>query len=157
MTASSSNFQTILDALYDTWQSLREDSSTADLETFAAFFSPNSTVWLESMREHLTPSLGRDGIIQTMRANLDHYHLEERRVISQSGGVDDKRVFCEMKNRLVVEGTILDPFYETAVVVFDDDGLILDLKLYSCRSHIVMLIQDKTGKGPYNEEEMQHH
>lgn len=156
MTASS-NFPTTLDALYNTWQSLRKTSSAADLEAFAAFFSPNSTVWLESMREHLTPSRGRDGIVQTMRANLEHYHLQEQRVISQSGGMDDTRMFCEMKNRLVVEGAVLDPFYETAVVVFDDAGLIVDLKLYSCRSHIVMLIQEKTGEGPYSEQEMQHH
>lgn len=136
----SSKLQTTLDALFEKWKSLRKDSPTADLEAFAAFFSPESSVWLESMREHLTPSRGRDAIIQTMRANLEHYHLQERRVISQSRGIDDARVFCEMKNCLVVEGAVLDPFYETAVVVFGDDGLILDLKLYSCRSHIVMLI-----------------
>lgn len=46
-------------------------------------------------------------------------------------------------------GQILDPFYETTVVVFDEEGLIVELKQYSCRSHIVEIIQEQTGIGPY--------
>ncbi|KAI1501460.1 hypothetical protein F5X99DRAFT_382562 [Biscogniauxia marginata] len=33
----------------------------------------------------------------------------------------------------------------------DGDGLIVDFKVYACRSAIVEIVQDMTGRGPYKE------
>lgn len=59
-----------------------------------------------------------------------------------------------MKNKLLVLGEILDPFYETAVLSFNEEGLITEWKMYSCRSHVVAIVQMKTGMGPYSEREV---
>jgi len=50
-----------------------------------------------------------------------------------------------------VLGQTLDPLYETAVVVFDEEGLVRELKQYCCRSHVVQIVQEKTGEGPYKD------
>jgi hypothetical protein len=138
-----------LEALYEVLLSLRQDSRDADIQAFADFFDENCTAWLKSMREYDTPSLGRVGVIDGIRDNLQNYYLEGRQVLSSSES--GSRVFCEMKNRLVVCGETLDPFYETAVVEFNTQNLISSFKLYSCRSHIVMIVQQKTGVGPYTD------
>ena len=82
--------------------------------------------------------------------------MQSHHVISQV--VDEKasRVFSEMENRYSIHGYIADQFPETAVVQFNDEGLIRTFKLYSCRSHLVMFIQKATGLGPYSEACMKY-
>jgi hypothetical protein len=143
-----------LDSAYRLMQKLNPTSSSTDLAEFGAFFDPNCTVYLKSMREHAEPSFGREGAIKALKENLSVVHIDERRVLSRSTSAEGLTVFCEMKNRLLVLGEVLDPFFETAVVSFNDKGLITEWKLYSCRSHIVALIQMKTGTGPYTKREI---
>ena len=122
---------TKLDSLYDMMQKLTPASSTEEYDAFGAFFDENCTVWLKSMREWAEPSIGRYAVIDTLKESLTQVHIDERRVLSQSMSPDGSILFCEMKNRLNVLGDTLDPFFETAVVKFNDKGLIVDLKLYS--------------------------
>ncbi|MCJ1382580.1 hypothetical protein MMC17_005693 [Xylographa soralifera] len=138
-----------LESLYQTWQSLRPTSSDKQFDVFGAFFDEACIAWLKSMREWDQPSIGRQAIIDKVKANTELHHLEERRVLSSFTSEDGLKVVCEMKNRLSVIGNPLDPFYETAVATFNEQGLITDFKLYNCRSPIVGIIQTMTGRGPY--------
>ncbi|PTB66213.1 hypothetical protein BBK36DRAFT_4467 [Trichoderma citrinoviride] len=141
-----------INEIYSAYTRLRPDSSAKDLEAFASFFSPSCKVYLRSMREAKEPAVDRANIIEHLRDILKDQFLEERDVISQSVSEDGKRVFVEMENRYNVHGQVLDRFPETLVATFDEEGLVSSFKLYSCRSHFVMMIQKATGEGPYSEE-----
>jgi hypothetical protein len=143
-----------LDALYHTVDSLKSTSTPEELAAFGALFSENCITYLRSMREFETPSVGRQATIDELKEILAQYHVAERRTLSRSVSISadgSSTVFSESKNKLHVLGESLDPFYETAVVTFDNEGLIQGLKNYSCRSHIVEIIQRETGVGPYAE------
>jgi hypothetical protein len=139
-----------VDVFYSKIQSLKSTSSPEDFDAFGAFFDKDCIAYLKSMREYAEPSIGRQAAMDTLKEILAEYHIEERRVLSRATSEDGSTVIVEMKNRLNVLGDTLDPFYETVVATFNDEGLISELKTYSCRSHIVGMIQDKTGVGPYS-------
>lgn len=42
-------------------------------------------------------------------------------------------------------GNVLDPFFETEIATFNEEGLIKELKAYSCWSPMVRIVQDKAG------------
>jgi hypothetical protein len=143
--------------IYTHLLTLHPESSPDALDQFASYFSPSCRVYLKSMREANDPATDRAAIVSHLRDYLKDQVLEQRNVISQSVGEDGEggvRVFVEMENRYNVHGQILDRFPETLVATFDEEGLVNSFKLYSCRSHIVMLIQTATGEGPYSEEVM---
>ncbi|CAJ2500512.1 Uu.00g033650.m01.CDS01 [Anthostomella pinea] len=142
-----------LDALYAHWQALTPDSPEDDFAAFASFFDENCTAWLLSMRDFDTPSIGRAGVITGIKAALKDSQIRERRVIDRSS--TGRKVFCETSNVLTVYGKIVDPFPETTVAVFGEGGLVLDFKIYSCRSKVVALVQDATGAGPYKRAEVE--
>ncbi|KAH0490731.1 hypothetical protein TgHK011_002187 [Trichoderma gracile] len=141
-------------AIYNHLLTLHPSSSPNALDKFASYFSPSCKVYLKSMREANDPAVDRAAIVNHLRDYLKDQVLEQRNVISQSVSEDGGRVFVEMENRYNVHGQILDRFPETLVATFDEEGLVESFKLYSCRSHIVMLIQTATGEGPYSEEVM---
>ncbi|KUJ06792.1 uncharacterized protein LY89DRAFT_397492 [Mollisia scopiformis] len=151
MAATNKDSLTKLKDLYQAIDSLKPTSTPEEFQTISAFFSPTCTTYLKSMREYDEPSLGRTATISSLQDNLKIQHVVNRHIISQSTSADGLTVYCEMKNRLHVLGQTLDPFYETAVVVFDEEGLITEFKNYSCRSHIVEIVQEQTGLGPYAE------
>ncbi|KAH8896762.1 hypothetical protein GQ53DRAFT_890092 [Thozetella sp. PMI_491] len=151
---SATSAESHLDGLYALLETLREDSSQEEFDKFGAFFAEDATAYLRSMREHREPSIGRQAIIDDMKAILKDQFLATRRIVSSSFNERDMKLFTEMENTIHVHSDVLDPFHETAIVAFNNDGLINNFKVYSCRSHIVMLIQKHTGLGPYNEEEM---
>lgn len=130
-------------------QNLKSTSSSQDFDAFGAFFDKDCTVYLQSMREYADPSIGRQAAIDSLKEILAQYNIEERRVLSRATTEDGSTVIVEMKNSLNVLGDTLDPYYETTVAIFNEEGLITGLKTYSCRSHIVGMIQEKTGEGPY--------
>jgi hypothetical protein len=101
------------------------------------------------MREHADPSIGGQAAVDTLKEILAEYFMEERRVLSRATSDDGSTVIVEMKNRLNVLGGTIDPFYETAIAVYNNAGLITGFMTYSCRSYIVGMIQDKIGNGPY--------
>ena len=152
--ASIISLQDRLDALYQVLATLRLDSQPEEFTKFASFFADDGIAYLKSMREHDEPSIGRQGIINGIKDVLKDQCLENRRVVSISTNDRERTVFTEMEMRYVVHAEVLDPFHETSVAVFNGDGLITNFKIYSCRSHIVMLIQKQTGLGPYSAEVM---
>ncbi|KAE9370284.1 hypothetical protein N431DRAFT_426667 [Stipitochalara longipes BDJ] len=107
------------------------------------------------MREYSEPSHGRSATISTLQEIVQQQHVVERHILSRaittSPDAGSTTVFVEMKNKLHVLGKALDTFFETAVVTFDGEGLIAELRNYSCRSHIVEIVQKETGEGPYSE------
>ncbi|KAI0149942.1 hypothetical protein F4776DRAFT_603911 [Hypoxylon sp. NC0597] len=140
-----------LDSLYDVWMSLKLDSPEADFEKFASYFDENCKAYLLSMREIAEPSQGRKGVIEGIKEVLKNTRIKERRVIDRFNTVNSAKISVEMFNRLEVRGKTLDPFPEVAVVTFNHTGLITDFKLYCCRSPVVHIIQEATGKGPYKD------
>ncbi|CZR67237.1 uncharacterized protein PAC_17136 [Phialocephala subalpina] len=150
-TTNNDAIYTKLDNLFQTIDGLTSNSTTEELEAFGAFFSENCTTYLQSMREFDEPSIGRQATINALRNGLKQQHVVERRILSLAIATDGLTAFSEMRNRLHVLGQTLDPFFETAVVVFNNEGFITEFKLYSCRSHIVEIVQEQTGKGPYAE------
>ncbi|KAF2791282.1 hypothetical protein K505DRAFT_249273 [Melanomma pulvis-pyrius CBS 109.77] len=153
MSNEANFYRTKLEELYVIIQRLRPSSSPEEFETFASCFTTDCTVHLKSMNMHNMPGISRDEAIEDMKEVLGKYHIEEREVLFFSLASDGHTVLCETKQRINVMGEIVEPFFETEVVTFDDEGLIKVLKLYSCWSPIVRVVQDKTGRGPYAEGE----
>lgn len=148
---ASSNLQNKLYDLYTTIQNLSSSSSDVEFEKFSKFFASNSTAYLKNMREHDQPANGRKNIILKMKEIImeKHWQITDRQVLLSSVTSDGLGVFCETRKRLLVCGEPIYPFYETEVAIFDDQGLIKELRLYSCWSPIASVIQQVTGKGPY--------
>lgn len=145
------NMESKLYDLYITVKNLSPSSPDAEFEEFGAFFASNGRAYLKNMREYDQPAKGREQIIQKLKEIMTEkqWRLAERQVLSSSVTPYDSRVFCETRKRLLVCGKPVDPFYETEVAIFDDQGLIEELRLYSCWSPIASVIQQVTGKGPY--------
>jgi hypothetical protein len=152
MTTPQEHLQT-LEKLFNTIKSLNSNSSPQEFDKFGEFFTPLCTTWLKGMREHASPTVGRRATIDKLKEMMSdrYWHLDGRTVLSHSivPDLDGSRVFCETTKKLILHGKVLDPFYETEVVVFTPEGMIKDLKLYCCWSPIASLIQDVTGEGPY--------
>lgn len=151
--ASADLLQSKVESLYYEWQRLALDSSDETFRNFASYFSPNAIAWLLSMRELAEPSIGRDSIIQGIKAAIRDSQVVERHVIARSTIAGERKVFLESSSTIKVFGKTLDSFPETTVVQFDEEGLIVDFKIYSCRSPIVAAIQEATGEGPYERHE----
>ena len=143
----------VLDDLFTQLQTLKPDSPPAEFERLAQYFSPQCSAAMRSMRE--SPVQGHQALVADLKEYLKLWHLDERRVTAQALSADGKTVMCEMSNRVDILGDKLDPYAETAVVKFQDGGLIENFRMYGCQSPIVYIIQKKTGAGPYHEEEME--
>lgn len=147
--ASNDILQSKVESLYIEWQKLSLDSPDDMFQNFALNFSENATAWLLSMRELKEPSIGRESIIQGLKAALRDSQVIERHITAGSTIDAKHKVFLESFSTVKVFGKTLDRFPETTVVQFNDEGLIVDFKIYSCRSPIVEAIQEATGEGPY--------
>jgi len=103
------------------------------------------------MREYDMPAIGRQQVTNKLREIMTekYWSISERQVLSSSITSDGLQVFNETRKRLLVCGLPVDPFYETEVAIFDSQGLITELKLYSCWSPVASIIQHQTGKVPY--------
>ncbi|KAI1459578.1 hypothetical protein F4805DRAFT_67435 [Annulohypoxylon moriforme] len=154
--ATTTSLHAKLDALYEVWLSLTPDSSAAEFSKFANFFDENCTAYLLSMRELSSPSIGRAGVVEGIKAVLKDQRIKDRRVVDRFESTGGSKISVEMNNHLVVHGREVDAFPETATAVFNDKGLITDFKLYCCRSAVVEIIQDVTGVGPYRIEDKCH-
>lgn len=148
---ATSNLQSKLHDLYTVIQNLSPSSSDIEFDKFGTFFVPDGKAYLKNMREYDQPAKGREKIIQKLKEIMTekHWLITDRQVLSSSVTSDGSRVFCETRKRLLVCGEPVDPFYETEVAIFDDQGFIEELRLYSCWSPVASVIQQVTGKGPY--------
>lgn len=147
------NPESKLSDLYTVIQSLCPSASEAEFHKFGILFAFDCTVYLKNMNEFNQPAKGRDQTIMKLREIMSdkHWRLAGREVLSSStiSNQDGTRIFCETKKRLVICGQRVEPFFETEVATLDDEGLIKELRLYSCWSPIASTIQQVTGKGPY--------
>lgn len=143
----------ILNALYDIIQGLTLASSDEDFKAFGAFFAEDCTVYLKSMNLHRMPGVTRTEAIEDMKEVLEKVKIEKREILSSSTTANGLTLFCETKQRINVMGDTLDPFFETEIATFNEEGLITELKMYSCWSPIVTIVQNKTGVGPMAEGE----
>lgn len=146
---SRATLETQTEIFFSALRKLRTDSPPEAFESFGLLFDDDCAANPLSMREHLDVKQGRQEIIDTFKASIEQVQLTERRVLSQIIDEDQRMVACEMKNRLLVNGQVLDPFYETSIINFNTEGRIISLNTYSCRSPIVALLQKTTGLGPY--------
>jgi hypothetical protein len=146
---SNATLEAQTEAFFVALERLRIDSSPETLQTFGRFFDENCVANPISMREHRDVKHGRQNIVDAYKETAQSVQLVERRVLSQIIDGNQRMVACEMKNRLLVNGYVLDPFHETAIIHFDTEGFIVKLNMYSCRSPIVALLQKTTGLGPY--------
>jgi hypothetical protein len=142
-----------IDELYTIIQRLRPSSPAEDFEVFASYFTPDCTLYLKSMRLHFMPAISRHEAIEDIKEVVENFQIEQRKVLQFSMAPDGYTVFCETEQRLNVMGDIVEPYFETDIATFDDEGLIRILKTYSCWSPIVDVVQKKTGIGPYDEGE----
>ena len=143
-----------LNELYAIIQQLRPSSPPEQFEAFAQNFTTDCTVYLKSMNMHRMPGLSRVEAIEDIKEVLEKVQILERDVLHFALASDGCTVFCETKQRISVMGDVIEPFFETEVATFDQDsGLIKQLKVYSCWSPIVDIVQKKTGRGPYAEGE----
>ena len=150
MAASNANLET-LDKLYESIKSLAPSSSPDEFDKFAAFFTPDCKTWLQGMT-HAGANGRKETVDKLKRLMSDRFwRVDERRVVSASvtASANGHKAFCETTKRLILHGQALDPFHETEVVEFTEDGLIKDFKLYCCWSPIASKLQDITGEGPY--------
>lgn len=151
MAFSSTQLLDRLDALYETWSHLSKSSSPSDLQSFVDFFSPECETNIKSMRE---PSRhGKDALMSALKEFLAVEKIDQIRTMTQAVGPDGLTVYREMRNIIDILGSKME-MPETVVVVFNQEGLIERLMVYSCRSHIVRVVQEVTSKGPYSKEEM---
>ncbi|CAF9922106.1 MAG: hypothetical protein GOMPHAMPRED_002495 [Gomphillus americanus] len=145
-----------LEDLYILWASLRPESGDEQFIAFGDYFHPFCVAWLSSMRDYANPSRGRKEIVEFVKASLKNYHYESRDIVSRSYSEDYLKISIEGKASMNIMGTLLENVYETVVATFDQTtGLISDLKVYTCRSHLVLVLQSKTGRGPYSEAYLQ--
>ena len=153
MAANATHLDDKLNALYDIIQGLTSASSDEDFKAFGAFFAEDCTVYLKSMNLQGLPGVTRAGAVEDMKEVLEKVKMVKREILSSATTVDGLTLFYETKQRINVMGDILDPFFETEIATFNEDGLIRELKVYSCWSPVVRIVQDKTGVGPMAEGE----
>lgn len=140
-------------SLYTRYATLRVDSPDEDFESFTSLFVDDCEVYLQSMREHKTPAWSREEIIEHLRDILKDQSLTQYRVDSQAIDEGNSRIYSEIANPYNIHEKILPSFADTAIVTFGQE-LVKTLKLYSCRSNLVFLIQQATGLGPYSQEDL---
>jgi hypothetical protein len=138
-----------LDDLYVIIQSLSPTSPSSAFDAFAQFFAEDCTVYFKSMNLHRMPGISRLEAVDDMREVLEKLRIQTREVLHFSLSSDGHTVFCETKQSIDVMGDVIEPFFETHVVTFDEEGLISVFKNYCCWSPVVDLVQKKTGLGPY--------
>jgi hypothetical protein len=131
-------------------KNLRADTPET-FESIGLLFEDDCIANPISMREHLGVAKGRQEVVKAYKELNRQSQLVERRTLSQIIDEGQRMVACEMKNRLRVNGQVLDPFYETAIITFSATGRIASLNMYSCRSPVVALLQKTTGLGPYSD------
>ena len=145
-----------LEDLYILWASLRPESRDEQFIAFGDYFHPDCVAWLSSMRDYANPSRGRKEIIEFVKTSLKNHHYESRGIVSRSYSEDGLKISIEGKASMNIMGTLLENVYEAMVATFDQStGLISDIKIYTCRSHLVLVLQSKTGRGPYSEAYLQ--
>ncbi|KAL2800581.1 hypothetical protein BJX66DRAFT_332145 [Aspergillus keveii] len=131
-----------LTAWWKVIQNLRLDSPPEDWNAFSSYLSPNCTVYLNGMNAE--PCKGRDSTAQHMKRLLGYWAIKERRVLSQGLDPGGRIIMASLLNALLIRGELLD-LPEAEVVEFDDEGRILEYKLYADPQPIMAIMRAKAN------------
>lgn len=124
---------------WDVMRDLRTDSPPETFDKWASYLSEDCKMHLSGMGHH--EARGQEDAKEHMRRILTHWVLKERRVLNQ--GTDftsGTTLMVNMNNRLDILGEEID-FPETEVVKFDEQGKIVDYKLYCDPAPIMALVK----------------
>ena len=130
-----------LDAFWAAIHPLRSSSSDAEFEKYASFIHPEAKLYFQGMAK--PPSVGRVGAIEAIKGLLSFWEHVERRVVSRALSADGKTAVAEMDSHLIIMGETVEHYPELEVVEFDDDGLIVNYRLYCDTKPISDLIASK--------------
>lgn len=127
---------------WNVMRDLRTDSSDENWDKWASYLSPDCTLHLSGMGHH--ESHGPSDAVEHMKKIMTHWELKERRVLNEGMDFSSGRtVMASMNNRLSILGQEIE-FPETEVVEFDEQGRIVDYKLYCDPKPIMELMQQKS-------------
>jgi hypothetical protein len=88
------------------------------------------------------PCKGRDSTAQQMKRLLGYWAIKERHVLSQGLDLGGRVIMASLLNTLLIQGEMLD-LPEAEVVEFDDEGRILEYKLYADPQPILAIMRAK--------------
>ncbi|KPM42440.1 hypothetical protein AK830_g4092 [Neonectria ditissima] len=140
---AASNVHAKLDELWDLIKTLKADSSQEEWDKFASHLSPDVIMYQKGMNE--PPSRGREEVVAGFKNLLSFWAMVERRVLSQGVDAAGTTAFANMNNRLSVFGEEID-FAETEVVKFDEEGRVLEHRLYCDPGPIMAIAQKKSAE-----------
>ena len=127
----ASDYDKLQGRLAEWWnvmRDLRTDSPPEMWDKWASYLSPDCKMHLSGMGHH--EAHGQNDAKEHMKRILTHWILKERRVLNQGMDFSSGRtLMANMNNRLDILGEEID-FPETEVVEFDEQGRIVDYKLY---------------------------
>ncbi|CAM1511782.1 Fc.00g092950.m01.CDS01 [Cosmosporella sp. VM-42] len=133
-----------LDEFWDIVRDLRADSPEDAWDTYASYLNPDCVVYLSGIGA--APSRGSTDAVADMKKLVTYWGLKERRVLSKGVDLEGTTVFACMNNLLVILGEELD-FPETEVVEFDNEGRIVDYRLYCDPAPIMAVFQKAQQSG----------
>ncbi|KAL1874362.1 hypothetical protein VTK73DRAFT_445 [Phialemonium thermophilum] len=130
---SRSDLHANLDAFWLAVKALSPTAPASAFEKYGSFLAPDCIVYQSGMGQ--PPSRGREAAVKAMRALLGYWELVEYRVRSRASSAPSaaggRRIIVhEMDNKLRILGRTVEHFGETEVVEYDDNGLIVEYRLY---------------------------
>ncbi|KAL3439949.1 hypothetical protein BJX65DRAFT_315260 [Aspergillus insuetus] len=121
-------------------QNLRVDTPPEDWNVFSSYLNSNCTVYLNGMNAE--PCKGCDSTAQQMKRLLTYWAIKERRVLSQGLDPGGRVITASLLNTLLIRDELLD-LPEAEVVEFDDEGRILEYRLYADPQPIMAILRAK--------------
>ncbi|KAK7417077.1 hypothetical protein QQX98_004838 [Neonectria punicea] len=137
------NVHAKLDELWALISTLKADSPQEEWDRFVSHLNPDIIMYQKGMNE--PPSHGREEVVAGFKNLLSFWGMLERRVLSQGVDAAGTTAFANMNNRLSICGEELD-FAEMEVVKFDDQGRVLEHRLYCDPAPIMAIVQKKTAE-----------
>ncbi|KAH7156606.1 hypothetical protein EDB81DRAFT_787495 [Dactylonectria macrodidyma] len=140
---AATNVHAKLDELWGFISTLKADSPQEEWDRFALYLSPDIIMYQKGINE--PASHGREEVVAGFKNLLSFWAMVERRVLSQGVDAAGTTAFANMNNRLAIFGEEID-FAEMEVVKFDEEGRVLEHRLYCDPAPIMAIIQKKTAE-----------
>lgn len=135
-----SSLHSKLDSWWDVIRDLRVDSSPEEWETFGSYLSPDCTIYFNGMGA--PPFKGVQSTTDAMKGLLGYWAIKQRRVLTKTMDLNGRVITANLLNKLSIMGQELD-LPEAEFVEFDEQGRILEYKLYVNPAPIMEVIQKK--------------
>lgn len=140
--AETAQLHSRLDDFWAVVKTLKTTSSEEDFAKLSDYIAPKSTLHISGMNSRAAE--GPEGVIAEMKALVQTWGLNERRVLVRAVSADGRTVVSEMNNLITILGEEIE-FPETEVVEFDADGLIVNYRLYADPTPILNVFKAKSG------------